>query len=195
MASYMPVSKVIEKLARVVQTNASPVYARAVANGIALGRDPGSPTHLLDFSSEGVVLLDQQIEEPAGHLPLADSAGVYRRRGAYWYDVTGVREGCVSLKQLLADSLKAIEAACPGTLEKLSHIKPRSRRIVARDPKDLFDEGHLADEYSEKLTEGWWYGTNNSADGTKAWLQRACSCAGLKWGKDFKTSLADEAPG
>jgi len=82
-----------------------------------------------------------------------------------------VRDGSVSAKQLLADGLKAIEAACPGTLEKLSHIKPRTRRIVARNPKDLFDEAHLVDEYSEQLAEGWWYGTNNSADRAKAWLQ------------------------
>jgi len=37
--------------------------------------------------------------------------------------------------------------------------------------------------------DGWWYGTNNSAGETNAWLERACSCSGLAWREDFKTSL------
>jgi hypothetical protein len=60
---------------------------------------------------------------------------------------------------------------------------------VARDPSHLFDKQHLSEDHSERLIDGWWYGTNNSASQTRAWLQRACSCAGLKWGDDFKTSL------
>jgi len=68
-------------------------------------------------------------------------------------------------------------------------IKSRTRRIVARDPSHLFDKQHLSEDHSERLIDGWWYGTNNSASQTRAWLQRACSCAGLKWGDDFKTSL------
>ena len=193
MASYMPVPKLIEELTRVVQSNSAPLYARPVANGIAIGKDPGAPTHLVDFSSESVRLLDREAGNPSGEIPVPDASTIYRRRAAYWFDVNGNRDGAVSLKQLLAESLRAIEAARPGTLEKLSHIKPRTRRIVARDRKDLFDEAHLADEFSEQLMEGWWYGTNNSADGTKAWLQRACTCAGLNWGKDFRTNLGADA--
>jgi hypothetical protein len=90
---------------------------------------------------------------------------------------------------LLAEGLRAFEAAKPGTLEKLPHIKPRSRRIVSRDPKQLFDKPHLAKDYAEKLNDDWYFGTNNSAMETNTWLQRACSCAGLLWDKDFKTSL------
>jgi hypothetical protein len=193
MASFMLVPKVIDELTRVAQGSAGPLYARAVANGIALGRDPGAPTHLLDFSSESVVSINQEVAEPTETVAVGDGATAYRRRGTYWFDVRGVRGGAVSLKELLAKSLKAIEGACPGTLEKLSHNKPRSRRIVARNPKDLFDEAHLVEKHSEQLMDGWWYGTNNSADGTMAWLQRACSCAGLKWGKDFKTNLGTDA--
>ena len=192
MASYMPLPKLIEELTRAAQTSGPSLYARAVANGIALGRDPGAPTHLIDFSSERIVPLDREVAEPAENIAVGDGASAYRRRAAYWFDLRGTREGCVSQKHLLAESLKAIEAACPGTLEKLSHIKPRSRCIVARDRKELFDEPHLVEKYSEQLIAGWWYGTNNSADATKAWLQRACACAGLTWGKDFKTNLGQE---
>jgi hypothetical protein len=60
---------------------------------------------------------------------------------------------------------------------------------VARDPKLLFDKEHLARDYSEKLRNGWFFGTNNSAHETNTWLQRACEIAGLAWDKDFKTSM------
>jgi hypothetical protein len=43
--------------------------------------------------------------------------------------------------------------------------------------------------YSDELAGGWWYGTNNSAAETNAWLQRASSCAGLIWGNQLRTSL------
>jgi hypothetical protein len=112
-----------------------------------------------------------------------------RRGGQYWFELNGKRSEFHSLRDLLAGGLSALEDARPSTLEKLSHIKPRSRRIVARDPKELFDKDHLAKDYAEKLKDGWYYGTNNSANETNSWLERACSCAGLKWDTEFKTSI------
>jgi hypothetical protein len=73
--------------------------------------------------------------------------------------------------------------------ENIFLVKPRSRRIVARDPKLLFDRDDLAKNYAEKLNEGWFFGINNSANETNSWLERACSCAGMTWGQQFKTSL------
>lgn len=114
-----------------------------------------------------------------------------RRSGNYWLELNGHRVEHSSLKDLLSEGLRALEQTRPGTLEKLTRIKPRSKRIVARDPKHLFDRSHLAKGCSEKLIDGWWFGTNNSADETNAWLERACSCSGFIWGEDFKTSLSD----
>jgi hypothetical protein len=94
-----------------------------------------------------------------------------------------------SLRELLGAGLKQLEAARPGTLEKLSRIMPKSKRIVAKDKRMLFKDDKLADEYGVPLMDGWWYGINNSAQETNAWLDRACSCAGLRWGTDFRTSL------
>jgi hypothetical protein len=104
--------------------------------------------------------------------------------------VEGERLEAVSLRDLLGEGLRKIEAVRPGTLEKLSHIKPKSKRIVARDKRSLFDAEHLSDEYGEPLMDGWWYGTNNSTQETGAWLERASSCAGLTWGKDARTNLS-----
>lgn len=53
----------------------------------------------------------------------------------------------------------------------------------------LFDKADLVEKYSEKLIDGWWYGTNNSKYETITWLRRATELAGLEWGTDISTSL------
>jgi hypothetical protein len=94
------------------------------------------------------------------------------------------------LRELLGEGLRSIEVSRPGTLEKLSHVKPGTKRIVARERRMLFDSEHLCDEYGDQLIDGWWYGTNNSSQETYRWLERACDCAGLKWGEDLRTNLS-----
>lgn len=169
------------------------------ANRLALGVDPLRPTHIIDLSNERVGPYDSSDSAGIPEVPFSpftvepqqksDNVKIMRRSGDYWFEINGSREECMSLKELLSGGLRALEQARPGTLEKLSNIKLRTRRIVARDRNELFDRAHLTKEYSEKLTDGWWFGTNNSANETNAWLRRACSCAGLKWGEKFKTSL------
>jgi hypothetical protein len=108
----------------------------------------------------------------------------------YWFEIKGKRTECGSLKELLAEALKALERTKPGTLNNLSRMRGRSRRIVALDPSQLFDRPDLAKKYAEKLVNGWYFGTNNSAEQTNVWLQRAAECAGLAWGKDLMANLA-----
>jgi hypothetical protein len=113
-----------------------------------------------------------------------------RQSGKYLLDINGRTMECTSLRELLAEGLRALEKYKPGMLEQLSVIKPRTKRIVARDPARLFDQQELVANYAERLgVDGWWYGTNNSADETNAWLRRAAELAGLSWGKDVSTTL------
>lgn len=77
----------------------------------------------------------------------------------------------------------------PGTMDNLSRIRGRSRRIVARDPAHLFEKPHLVKDYAQRLSNGWYYGTNNSSRETGVWLQRAAECTGLAIGTDFAMSL------
>jgi hypothetical protein len=60
---------------------------------------------------------------------------------------------------------------------------------VAKNRNDLFANSHLVSEYSEVLTDGWYFGTNNSAAETKKWLIDAAACAGGTVGNSFRTSL------
>jgi len=151
---------------------------------LGIGTDPFNPSAVIDLSKEAIVPFSEvAVREPA-------APRTARQTGEHWYELKGKRTDCRSLKELLALSLLSIEKAVPGTLEQLTKVKPRSRRIVARDPKDLFDKPHLVKEYSEKLgKDGWYYGTNNSGPETSSWLERACAHAGLTYGTDFKTSL------
>jgi hypothetical protein len=161
---------------------------------LAIGVDPLKPTKVIDFAKETsgpltnpehlTLASRNQIEQPETKVVKPS-----RKRGDYWFELKGERTKAYSLKQLLADSLLALERARPGTLEKLGRIKGRSKRIVAKNRNDLFASSHLVSEYSEILTDGWYFGTNNSAAETKKWLSDAAACAGGTVGNSFRTSL------
>ena len=181
------------KLIELVQSanKGGDMYVRVVSgNRLALGNDPVNPTFAIDLSKEAVIPFGNA-EAPIPQEPPPHSVGARasRRSGDYWIELLGKRADVGSLRELLAEGLRSIETAQPGTLEKLTHIKPKSKRI-AHDKKMLFESEHLSDEYADQLMTGWWYGTNNSAQETDTWLERACGCAGLKWGKDLRTSLS-----
>jgi hypothetical protein len=190
IVSFILASKLIE----LVQSanKGGGMYVRVVSgNRLALGNDPMNPTVSIDLSKEQIgPYKEQKTQAPIEVHAEVHAVRTTRRSGDYWMELHGERREFGSLRDLLRQSLCSIEAVRPGTLEKLSHIKPKSKRIVAHDKKLLFDAEHLSDEYGEQLMNGWWYGTNNSSQETSAWLERACSCAGLKWGKDFRTNLS-----
>jgi hypothetical protein len=197
--SFVSISKLIDLL-----NNADPrksMYLRVLSSTrLAVGADPLNPSVVIDLAKEKIAPFAEEplkAPEPAlaangGSTAKPDDVAGWRssrRGGEYWFELNGKRSEFHALRDLLAGGLRALEEARPGTLEKLSHIKPRSRHIVARDAKDLFDKDHLAKHYAAKLCDGWYYGTNNSANETNTWLERASSCAGLKWCAEFKTSI------
>jgi len=163
------------------------------ATQLAIGADPLNPTSIIDFSKEAVrpfkLIAGKEPEPPVegGHARTAQKAS--RQTGRYLLDFKGITTECRSLKEMLAQGLMALEAHQRGVLQKLSAIKPRTKRIVAREPSQLFDQTELSDKYAEQLMAGWWYGTNNSADETRTWLQRGAEIAGLEWGKDISISI------
>jgi hypothetical protein len=197
--TYLQTSKLIELL-----NTADPkktMYVRVLSSTrLSIGPDPMKPSAAIDLVKEKIVPFAEEALKDLAPGPQSEGKGLpnpdetqawrtSRRSGEYWFELNGKRQEFHSLRDLLAGGLNALEKERPGTLEILSHIKPRSRRIVARDPKELFDKDHLAKDYAEKLMDGWYYGTNNSAAETDNWLERATTCAGLKWGEEFKTSI------
>ncbi|MDB5735975.1 MAG: hypothetical protein JWN16_2612 [Alphaproteobacteria bacterium] len=150
-------------------------------NRLLLGADPFNPSCEIDFSAETIVLLGA-----AGAKPISEVDFGSHANAKYKITVKDQRVGVKSLKDVLKSGLILLEKASPGTLEKLSNIKPYSKRIVAKDRRQLFESKHLVDSFSEKLQGEWWIGTNNSTQEVRAWLERATQCAGLTWNKDFK---------
>jgi hypothetical protein len=168
------------------------MYVRILtANRLVLGTDPLEPTLAIDLSKETVgPYSPQQSTKSIEYVePIGETRTAIRQSGEYWFELKGRRTKCRSLKELLSVGLRSFEETSAGTLEKLSHIKPKTKRIVAHDPQQLFEKGHLVEKSSQKLLNGWWIGTNNSADETEAWLRRAALCAGLEWGKDCRTNM------
>lgn len=195
--SYIQVAKLLDLL-----KSADPqreMYARVIDGGLALGVDALRPTRWIDFSTE--TLRDfstetlRQFSVSSLDRPPNDHSfertKFSRRSGNYWFEIKGERKECSSLKELLGEYLKATERKYPGTLQKLSHIRARSRHIVARDPNQLFEKDWLVKRYAQPLTDGWYYGTNNSLRETEGWMRRAAECAGVTWGKDVRTNLGE----
>jgi hypothetical protein len=189
MASVMSAAK-LAALLRSVDPQ-STMHVQVLNERLVLGINPLQPTQMIDFSNERVVPYAASVVQASspGEGSRINGTKFPRRSGDYWFEIKGKRTECGSLKELLAEALKGFERTKPGTLDQLSRIRGRSRRIVARDANQLFDKPHLVKEYGEKLTNGWFYGTNNSARETSVWIQRAAECAGLASNSDFLISL------
>jgi len=170
-------------------------------NQLALGIDPLRPSSVIDLSREVVRSLEQGTDQktveppalsptPAGPpRPHSPSPRPSRTTGKYSFQIKGKTIECRSLKEMLAKCLRAYEQYKPGTLDKLSKVSPRSKHIVAREPRHLFEKADQVEKYTERLVGDWWYGTNNSAQETEAWLKRGAELCGLDWGTDVTTSL------
>lgn len=84
-----------------------------------------------------------------------------------------------TLGALLVGVLRSLEKRNPGTLETLSTITRRKRRLVARRKTDLYPGNpHLAD-YALPVNETWYVGTNYSAADVEAILLHAAVASGL----------------
>lgn len=109
-----------------------------------------------------------------------------RTTGDYGFLLNGQSFSFTSLKSAYRSCLLELAAQDPAFLPNLSKEETSARRIVATDPKELYKKTpHLADEFAEVLTEGWWYDTNLSQQQVESCLQTACKVADLKFGADL----------
>ena len=61
----------------------------------------------------------------------------------------------------------------------------RTRRLVSRDRAKLYDNSLLID-YSKRLENGWWLGTNLASRDIRKHTTTACDEAGVKFGIQLK---------
>lgn len=151
---------------------------------LELGADPFKSSVAIDLTTETVHSLGSVA--PTSVAPPMPIVGAARTTGNYWYELNGNRVGCLSVKGLLLQSLTALHSADPQLMDKLSAVKKRKRRIVARNKYELFDRHVLADKHAVEFAKGWWAGTNNATTEVKSWLAIAAS---LSPTQKFSTSL------
>lgn len=161
---------------------------------IGVGTVPLRPEFIVDLAGERVrrpeeVTLPPHLPSKLTPAPLPPRARLLTHGGRYLFDIKGKLVECASLKDMLKKGLLEIEAISPGMLEELSAVRPRTKRIVAKDARHLFEDQKLVKQFAAELKPGWFFGTNNSAPETKGWLQRACEIAKLQWGMDFDVSI------
>ena len=115
-----------------------------------------------------------------------------RRTGEYAFSLHGKRVEARSLKDAYLGCLRALAELKPGFLEKLGTRSTRARRIVAREPKDLFlKKPELAAKFATQLCGDWWADTNLSRQQCEHRLRLACDVAQITFGQD----LVMEFPG
>jgi|GEM_PF-4893326 len=171
-----------------------PDYRVAVLDGqtLSIGPAPSPQAFVFDFETEtlktGVGTPSSRPHTPAVRFDDRDlpQGRAQRATGRYTFTHNDVAFARSSLADLLEAVLAYLEKQKPGALEKLSAIKKRTRRIVARDKRDLFDKTHLAKDHARMITGGWWMGTNNSSAETRNWIRQACDAAGI----DFVTEVS-----
>lgn len=147
---------------------------------LGLGPDPFKPSIIIDLSTESV-----RTVEDAPPMPIAPPVVRSRTTGNYVVSIDGEDCGAGSLWEALRAGLLKIEEMKPGTLEKLSQVKGRTKRIVARDPNDLFEKEESVRQFATSLGNGWYFGRNNSAAETNSWLLRAADIADVELRTNF----------
>lgn len=135
------------------------------------------------------VLLDgaaATLEPPEPQETGAVSDRAERATGEYAFLLKGEHFSSSSLKSAYRNCLLRLAYQDPAFLPNLSKEETPARRIVATDAKYLYKKTpHLADEFAEILTKGWWYDTNLSQQQVESRLKTACKVAGLSFGDDL----------
>ena len=115
-----------------------------------------------------------------------------RRTGTYAFILLGDRIEAGSLREAYTTCLLKLGELDPQLFERLARVTTRSRRIVARNPTDLYlRKPGLAERYAARLTGPWWVDTNLSRAQCEQRLRKACEVAGLQFGGDDGDLILD----
>jgi len=106
-----------------------------------------------------------------------------RRTGSWTFTLLGEDFTEDSLKEAYRVCLCKIAERDSGFLERLAQVPSKSRRIIARNPEDIYRANpRLAAKYAQRLDGTWWYDSNLSRLQMAQRLRTACTVAGLTFG-------------
>lgn len=150
-------------------------------HGLVVGDYP-TPQMRFDFASEALVSVAPA--SPKEKKVISFLAQARRVGQRYELETEDAIYKFGSATQLLIEGLNIIEDKFPGTLEKFSTRKKRSKCPVARTRAELYDVPH-PESHSAELKAGYYVATNNKDPEARGFLREAAEIAGLKWGKNF----------
>ncbi len=109
-----------------------------------------------------------------------------RRTRTYAFELLGERVEEGNLKTAYMSCLRKLAELDHQFLDELSKEKTRSRKIIARDPKELYlKTPGLSEKFAVHLMGQWWIDTNLSQSQVEWRLEQACAVADLQFGSDL----------
>ena len=122
-------------------------------------------------------------------------ARTLRRTGTYVFTLRGERVVAGSLKEAYTKCLLKLGELDSQFYDRLSEQATRSRKIIAKNPTDLYaKKPGLAEKHAHRLAGPWWVDTNLSRPQCEKRLRMACEVAGLQFGGE-QGDLILEFPG
>ncbi|MBN2907560.1 MAG: hypothetical protein JXJ18_12695 [Rhodobacteraceae bacterium] len=109
-----------------------------------------------------------------------------RSSGIYDFTLLGKPIQESSLRSAYLTCLRALQARDSGFFERLSLEETPGRRLVAKNPRDLYKKSpDLAESHAEKVDGIWYVDLNLSEPQVVQRLKIACRVAGLEFGSDL----------
>ncbi len=103
------------------------------------------------------------------------------------FEFDGERFETKAAYRTLAEVLKAFDRRAPDFMERLAEkTVGRTRRLVARNRNDLYDNPKFVEKSSLNLGNGWWLGHHLSTKDIQKKIETACKVAGVKFGSQLK---------
>ena len=109
-----------------------------------------------------------------------------RGRSRYQMTIFGAEYNEPNIRETLKRALLVLSEKDSSVLERLSQHVVKNRRVVARNPQDLYlNSPHLANKFAFELTDEWCFDGNLSLSQLQLRLELACEVAGIRYGHDL----------
>ena len=101
------------------------------------------------------------------------------------FTLDGQRVETGNARATLTEVIRRLDKEAPQFMQRFAEeTVSKRRRLVAREPSDLYDKAHL-EIHSVELGNGWWMGTNLSSDAIRKHIATACRVAGIRYGSQL----------
>ena len=93
------------------------------------------------------------------------------------------------MKLAYKKAIVAVGKLDPSFMRRIADLETPGRRIIARNPKDLYKTTPSLIGFAEQLEGGWWLDTNLSKQQAISRLMMICRVTGLDFGSDVEATF------